>query len=39
MKDYLITVDGMKVGIIPLTPEEVKALLSDKDITIKAINN
>lgn len=39
MKRYEITVDGYKVGVIDLTPEEVKALLSDKDITIKAVNN
>lgn len=39
MKKYEITIDGYKVGIIDLTPEEVKALQSDKDITIKAINN
>ena len=37
MKDYLITIDGLVVGIVPLTPDDVKALLSDKDITIKAI--
>lgn len=37
MKDYLITIDGLIVGIIPLTPDEVKALLTDKDISIKAI--
>lgn len=39
MKKYEITVDGYKVGIVELYPEEVKALQSDKDITIKAVNN
>jgi hypothetical protein len=39
MKKYEITVDGYKVGVIDLTPEEVKALQSDKDIVIRAINN
>jgi len=37
MKDYLIIVDGLKVGIIPLTIDEVKALQADKGITIKAV--
>lgn len=37
MKDYLIIVDGLTVGIIPLTIDEVKALQADKDITIKAV--
>ena len=39
MKEYIITVDGLTVGVVALTTEEVKALLSDEDITIKAINN
>ena len=37
MKKYLLTVDGFKVGIVDLTPEEVKALLTDNDIQVKEI--
>ena len=39
MKKYLVTVDGLTVGIIDLTPDEVKALLSDEDIAIKEVSN
>lgn len=37
MKDYIIIVDGLTVGVVPLTREEIKALQNDKDIIIKAI--
>ena len=37
MKKYEITVDGYKVGIVDLTKEEVKALLSDGDISIREV--
>lgn len=39
MKNYIITVDGLIVGVVPLTMSEVKMLQADKDIQIKAVNN
>lgn len=37
LKNYLIIVDGLKVGIMELTPEDVKILLSDNDIKIMEV--
>lgn len=37
MKKYLLTVDGFVVGVVELSPLDVKALESDKDIIIKSI--
>lgn len=36
-KDYIIIVDGLKVGIVALTPEDVKILLNDNDIQIREV--
>ena len=36
-KDYMIIVDGLKVGVVALTPDDVKTLLSDNDIKIKEV--
>ena len=35
---YEVIVDGYKVGIIELSDDEVKALLSDGDIRVKKLN-
>lgn len=37
MKTYIIIVDGLTVGTMELTKEEIAALLSDKDIKIKEL--
>lgn len=37
MKTYQIIVDGYNVGTVELTPEEVKALMSDQGIRIKEV--
>ena len=37
LKNYLIIVDGLKVGIIELTPEDVKLLESDNDIKVMEV--
>ena len=37
MKRYLIIVDGLKVGVMELTPEDVKSLLSDNDIKLMEV--
>lgn len=37
MKKYEITVDGYKVGIVELYPEEVKELNKDTSIIIKEV--
>ena len=37
MKKYEITVDGYKVGVIDLTPEEVREMSKDTSIIIKEI--
>lgn len=37
MKTYQIIVDGYNVGIMELTPEEVKILTSDQDIRVKEV--
>ena len=37
VKNYLIIVDGLKVGIMELTPEDVKILLSDNDIKVMEV--
>lgn len=34
-KDYIIIVDGYKIGIVSLNPDDVKLLLCDNDIIIK----
>ena len=34
-KDYIIIIDGYKIGIVALNPDDVKALLSDNDIQIR----
>lgn len=36
-KDYIIIVDGLKVGIVALTPDDVKALSSDNDIQVREV--
>jgi hypothetical protein len=36
-KKYLIMVDGLKVGIMELTPEDVKLLESDNDIKVMEV--
>ena len=36
-KKYLVIVDGLKVGVLELTPDDVKLLLSDNDIKIKEV--
>lgn len=36
-KQYLLTVDGYKIGIVELTREEVKELEKDKDIKVKEV--
>lgn len=36
-KDYIIIVDGLKVGIVALTPDDVKILLNDNDIQIREV--
>ena len=36
-KNYLIIVDGLKVGIMELSPDDVKALASDEDIKIMEV--
>lgn len=37
LKNYLIIVDGLKVGIMELTPEDVKILESDNDIKVMEV--
>lgn len=37
MKKYKVIVDGYNVGIVELTPEEVKLLTADQDIKIKEV--
>lgn len=37
IKNYLIIVDGLKVGIMELTPEDVKILESDNDIKVMEV--
>jgi len=37
VKNYLIIVDGLKVGIMELTPEDVKLLESDNDIKVMEV--
>lgn len=37
IKNYLIIVDGLKVGIMALTPEDVKILESDNDIKVMEV--
>lgn len=37
MKKYEITVDGYKVGIVELYPEEVKEMQKDTTILIKEV--
>ena len=37
MKKYLLKVDGFLIGIVELTPEEVKEMETDKDIIIKEV--
>ena len=37
MKRYLIIVDGLKVGIMELSPDDVKSLLSDNDIKLMEV--
>ena len=37
MKDYKVIIDGYLIGIVALTPEEVKLLTTDQDIKIKEV--
>lgn len=37
MKEYKVIVDGLVVGILELSRDDVKALSSDKDIKVVAI--
>ena len=37
MKKYEITVDGFFVGVVELTPEDVKAIESDNGIILKEV--
>jgi hypothetical protein len=37
MKDYKVIIDGYLIGIVSLTPEEVKLLTTDQDIKIKEV--
>ena len=37
IKNYLIIVDGLKVGIMELTPDDVKALASDSGIQLMEV--
>lgn len=37
MKKYIVIVDGLKVGIMELTPDDVKSLLSDNDIKLMEV--
>lgn len=37
MREYRVIVDGFEVGVVELTREEVKALLSDGDIQVKEV--
>lgn len=37
MKEYKVIVDGFEVGIVELTREEVKALLSDGAIQVTEV--
>ena len=36
-KDYIIIVDGYKIGVVALTPDDVKILLNDNDIKIMEV--
>ena len=36
-KDYIVIVDGLKVGIVALTPEDVKILENDNDIKVMEV--
>lgn len=37
LKNYIVFVDGLKVGILELTAADVTALASDPDIKIKEV--
>lgn len=37
MKKYIVVVDGLTVGVMELTPDEVKALQSDNDIRVREV--
>lgn len=37
MKNYQVICDGYLIGIVALTPEEVKLLTTDQDIKIKEV--
>lgn len=36
-KDYIIIVDGLTVGVVALTPDDVKILLNDNDIQVREV--
>lgn len=38
MKNYIITVNNLYVGVVTLTPQEVNKLISENGVGIKEVN-
>lgn len=38
MKEYIVKIDGLIIGAVELTPEEVKAINQEQDIIIIEVN-